>query len=270
MKSFIKTSGTIMLLCCFLCVFPMSSFADEGHSHTGLLEKDIVPFPGKKIVIGPPKPVGEHFPAIPASKVRTLDSKSVILKFDVLRAVDEKIKGLDAFLGKQGFQAGGECKDCSGAFQFTSKVNNDLLLEPGDPRGNEVVTTLYLQEYNPTGSSSDKVSIAHVTIKSGEHKETHSFALIAPGGNFDEVAEYKFVDGQIERTHSWWSCLRAKLVDCACSDCKQAMISCDQSSWWGQVWCVVWRCGGCWAKAVACCTCNDRWWCNWAVGSCRQ
>ncbi len=137
-----------------------------------------------------------------------------------------------------------------------------------DKLGRQLKAETYIRDYEKAGSK-DKAALAQVVLSLGKRSEVYTFYLIAKEGDFSKVEEY-FVgsDMKVSRANSWWSCVRSRLLKCA-GPCVAALGTCT-GTWAAYLGCVAVACGGCYAGIAACCGCNCKWWCKWAVGCCRN
>lgn len=143
--------------------------------------------------------------------------------------------------------------------------------------------TLEVQDYI-SADRRDLGALVRVRLETEDGcKEDYTFNLVAPCGNFDRVIEYQAVQTSIRdtttgamaarlemvETNSWGSCMLQELKKCA-SPCVNALVTCPKTGWSAYLGCLAVRCGGCFVAKAACCTCNCKWWCKWAVGCCRR
>lgn len=129
---------------------------------------------------------------------------------------------------------------------------------------------LILQDYGKPGSK-DIAALASVSLTSGDQTSTYQFALIAPNGEVEKPQEYRVNENfKVEPAHSLWSCFVNRVRLQCVGVCISALTTCPTSSWAAYLGCIAGRCGGCAAKALACCACNSKWWCRGVVGSCHQ
>jgi len=128
---------------------------------------------------------------------------------------------------------------------------------------------LYIQAFgSPKG---DKIgALVQVVVTGSEgQEEKYSFILVSPPGKYENADEYTVDErGAVVKASSWRSCMLEHLPECG-SRCADALKSCGGNPAQYFV-CLAWRCGGCFLKVSACCICNCRLWCKWAVGCCHR
>ena len=144
-------------------------------------------------------------------------------------------------------------------------------------------TTLEVQDYI-SSDRRDLGALVRVRLETEDGcKEEYTFNLVAPCGDFNRAIEYQAVETSIRdpttgamtarlemvETDSWGSCMLQELKKCA-SPCVNALVTCPKTSWSAYLGCLAVRCGGCFVAKAACCTCNCKWWCKWAVGCCKR
>jgi len=147
----------------------------------------------------------------------------------------------------------------------------------------QLITTLEVQDYI-SSDRKDLGALVRVRLEAEDGcKEEYIFNLVAPCGDFSRPIEYQAVATSIRdpttgamttrlemvETDSWGTCMQRELKKCA-SPCVNALVTCPKSSWTAYLGCLAVRCGGCFVAKAACCTCNCKWWCKWAVGCCRR
>ena len=199
-------------------------------------------------------------------KTEVLKSNILVPEFARLRAVDAEVIATNDFLVSKGFSAQTGAANVWGqreTYRTTSKGQ----------RMDETYT-LRVQDYAKPGSK-DAAAIAQVEVVAGGRSEVYSFSLIAPEGNFEMAEEYQVGETggiiSVTKANSWWSCTKQRIKEKNCgSVCLSSLTSCPTSSWVAYLGCVAVKCGGCFVKASACCACNCKWWCKWAVGCCHR
>jgi hypothetical protein len=134
--------------------------------------------------------------------------------------------------------------------------------------------TYLVQELVKRGSG-DKAAMVVTTLAtpgSGMGVEVDVRFLIAPGGDVTKATEMRYDNATktVVPTNSWWTRFVACLKGKCGGKCLKALTTCKFTSWVSYLACLALQCGGCSAKCVACATCKGRWWCRWAVGTCRD
>jgi hypothetical protein len=186
-------------------------------------------------------------------------------QFRTLLKADEEVKAIDTHLKKMGFAPQMEPLGLKKVPNFwgSRETYQNKLAEKG-------TYTVQLQSYIKQGSK-DSAALGRVVLTVGERSEIYSFYLIAPGGNFEAMEEYR-IDKRLNilKANSWWSCVKSYIKKKCASACLSALVECapGASSVLGYVVCVAAKCGGCALKSMACCACDCSWWCKWAVGCC--
>jgi hypothetical protein len=146
----------------------------------------------------------------------------------------------------------------------------------------EIVTIkLYIQDYK-NGGSKDVACIGQATLILGDQRDvdtiamsTYNFELLATNGDLagEKIAVKEFMYDPLQKivipANSWWTCVKDKCTACG-GLCAKLAVSCfTTGTWAGYLGCIV-PCGICLIKAIACCTCNCKWWCKWLVGCCHS
>jgi hypothetical protein len=199
-------------------------------------------------------------------KTEVLKSNTLVPEFARLRAVDAEVIAANDFLVSKGFSAQTGAANVFGqreTYRTTSKGQKM-----------DETYTLRVQDYAKPGSK-DAAAIAQVEVVAGGRSEVYSFSLIAPEGNFEMAEEYQVGETggimSVTKANSWWTCVKQQIKERNCgSVCLSSLTSCPTSSWVAYLGCVAAKCGGCFVKASACCACNCKWWCKWAVGCCHR
>jgi hypothetical protein len=136
-----------------------------------------------------------------------------------------------------------------------------------EQNGKKVKESLYLQDYKKAGKSG---VLGKVVIESGNERNEYDFYIESSDKNPDEREEfYVDKDNKVQKTHSWWTCVRAGLISCS-TGCASGLTSCWNGSWVNYLTCLAGKCGFCYLKRTACCSCNCGTFCKWATGCCRQ
>ena len=138
--------------------------------------------------------------------------------------------------------------------------------------GKTVTHSVSIQDYTKGNS---KAAVGVVTVSNGTNQESYTFSLEKKGDKPTDVEE-NFVNekGDVERAHSWYTCLRNKL-NSLCG----GTVSFDKCwsayySWTSFVNCIssIGSAVGCTIgagpRALACCSCDCSWWCKYVVGCC--
>lgn len=201
-----------------------------------------------------PQPKKPYLTAIttryPASKTLTTHFKSLAKK-------DAKGKVLHGHLEEKGFKAVAGDK---GVFGFTNTYRST--------DGKSTTIDCRVQSYNKTGG--DTAAMVVVTASSGKNTEEYKCILVAPKGNIDKASEFKLdARSRVVRAHSWWSCVKKYLKSKCATACITALVTC-KGDFVTYLACVAGLCGGCFLKYSACCSCNCKFWCKWAVGCCKK
>lgn len=190
-------------------------------------------------------------------KSEILKAEALSSKFERLNRADEEIIALSNDLRKKGFQVQKGDKNFWG-FQETYEKEDKT-----------VTFSVYFQDYTKPNSK-DVAATGQVRVVDGDRSEIYSFSLEAPGGAFDKAIEHR-VDKKlgILKANSWWSCVRSRLLKASVA-CASSLITCAPSAptWAGYLACVAAKCGITYTKVAACCACDCRWTCKWAVGCC--
>lgn len=210
-------------------------------------------------------------------KSEVLAKSALATNFANLKRSDRSIALASDFLVKEGFEAQTKDENFLGlkeTYEVTAKGTGEKTQE---------TFTLVVQDYR-SKTGKDLAALARVTVEAGDEKEEYTFNLIAPEGNFDNAIEYKVAAAQVAtpkleviraatpqlevvKSNSWWSCVKYQIRKDCVTQCKNALTQCS-GTWAQYLSCVAWRCGGCFVKKSACCACDCRWWCRWAVGCC--
>jgi hypothetical protein len=191
---------------------------------------------------------------------RVLSPSVVATRFARLREVPQ-IKAVDAFLTRRGFRP------------QTVRARDYFGVEETfrHPDGRTGQLTMVVQNYAKPNSK-DLAAVGRVTVISGSESKTYAFSLEAPGGDFEKAVEH-FVNPNLEvvRANSFWSCFKNRVRSRCVSACITAIPSClttNGESWVSYLGCLAATCGGCAARAFACCGCDCSVWCRWGAGCC--
>ncbi|MGE5343840.1 MAG: hypothetical protein ACM3SY_20410 [Candidatus Omnitrophota bacterium] len=130
--------------------------------------------------------------------------------------------------------------------------------------------SIIVQDYSKKDSK-DSAALIQITLSGEGRSEYYSFYLIAPQGDFKNAEEYRAdpISLGVTKANSWWSCVQSRLGECGAT-CLGSLLTCPKANWAGYLACVAVRCGGCYTRIAACCTCNCSWWCKWGAGCCQQ
>lgn len=132
---------------------------------------------------------------------------------------------------------------------------------------------VYVQDFVKKGSK-DTAGLCRIVISSGNDREEYSFYLVAKDGDLKNILEFRVnPQGQIIKANSWWSCTKDRVKEKCASACLTAFITCipfNAGSLAGYIACVISSCAQCVIKASACCACNCKGWCKWAVSCCHR
>jgi len=205
-----------------------------------------------------------------------LGADAVSADFASLKEADSLMKLASDNLVERGFEA------LTGPENFFGiKETYRVMMDDGEIV--QQTTTLEVQDYI-SSDRRDLGALVRVRLETEDGcKEEYTFNLVAPCGDFSRPIEYQAVATIIRdpttgamttrlemvETDSWGSCMLQELKKCA-SPCVNALVTCPKTSWTAYLGCLAVRCGGCFVAKAACCTCNCKWWCKWAVGCCRR
>jgi hypothetical protein len=226
------------------------------------------------ILPGPEEEVPDAELALVSSEI--LSTAAVSADFASMKEADSLMKLASDNLVERGFEALTGDDNFFGIIE-TSRVMMD------DGEIVQQTTTLEVQDYI-SSDRKDLGALVRVRLETEDGcKEEYIFNLVAPCGDFSKPIEYQAVATSIRdpatgamstqlemvETDSWGSCMLQELKKCA-SPCVNALVTCPKSSWTAYLGCLAVRCGGCFVAKAACCTCNCKWWCKWAVGCCKR
>jgi hypothetical protein len=118
------------------------------------------------------------------------------------------------------------------------------------------------------GRGEAAIAFTRITTDSGENV-VYPLLLVAPDGDFQRATELIVHEGEIVEAESWWTAFVGCLGNGCAQQCLSALFSCG-GAWNVYLWCLLWKCGPCVTRCLACATCNCKWWCKWATGCCKQ
>lgn len=194
-------------------------------------------------------------------KTKVLSSKTLDKLFIQLVRTNDEVKTLANYLNSKGFVAQRESRN----FYGISETYKDTISK------RQVTFKFQFQDYkNP--NSKDLIALCHLSVTSGKETDTYTFYLIAPDGDFDKMQEY-YIDKRLNilQANSWWNCTKNRISNKCPGQCLSAFITCVPSwatSVVSYLTCVVTNCAGCLITAGACCACDCKWYCKWAIGCC--
>jgi len=176
---------------------------------------------------------------------------------------NKKTKKMQEHLQGKGF------KPANGEKDFFAQKTNYI-----DAKGQDVQIEVYVQNF-VKGKSKNKVAQGQVVVtKKGTPRTTYDFYLDAVDGDFQGNIEEYYIDdatNTVKKANSWWSCVKAKIQNKCSTTCVGALVTCiGAPDWSSYLLCVSLKCGSCWLKWTACCTCNCSWSCEWACGCCKR
>ena len=186
---------------------------------------------------------------------KSLSAVQVKAKFDELKSSKTEVglRRMSSSMESKGFKAEGTYFGTENSFEQDGKT---------------VSSTLILQDYSKGNS---KAAVGTVQISDGTNQESYTFSLEKTGNKPTDVEE-NFVNakGDVEKAHSWYSCLRNKIASICHSYFSFDRCWSTYTSWTSFLSCISSIVCGISAgpKAIACCTCDCSWVCKWAVGCC--
>jgi len=233
--------------------------------------------------------------ALPSEQVmvKLTNTSAAKIKIEITNLVrdDAEMAALHNWLVEKKFQpmdgsnnfyklAGTFTADIKQISNFKSKSKD----EQESLKNSRLTYTLYIQDYtNPL--STDVAAIGQIVLKATTRTSNrylvYSFCLISPNGDYENPEEYNIDESEctVVRAHSLFTCFWTKVRISCLNPCllsiAPCITACGPSSW---TWtcllsCMAPKCGGlsgCMARAFACCACNCKHWCKWAVGCCHQ
>ena len=207
---------------------------------------------------------------IKSMTVEVFDGATVLAKMKTF-APKREVKAVFDVAKAQGFVPSNKPADVQG-FKRTYKPEGSI--SEGGLTVTKLDFTYTVQELRKAGSN-DKAAIVVTTLAApGVFGGTDIDVrlLVAPNGDVEKAAEMRFdkVSGTVVQTNSWWTRFKKCITGKCGSTCKASLGTCAFAGWAAYLQCVAIACGGCSAKCVACASCNGRFWCRWAVGTCKN
>ena len=136
---------------------------------------------------------------------------------------------------------------------------------------NQTVTfEISVQSFAMARSKNQAALLNVTTVGPDSATDIYRCSLQAPGGKWSKAVErYADKDHRILPANSYWSRAWRCITGSCGVPCRNSLVACTG----GLAACIngiLTMCGGCAVKCLACAACDGRWWCRWAVGSCRD